>query len=471
MSAGHPRVAGATQLTLHAHRMRRVVITGIGIVSPLGIGAKRTGRTCSSGKSAPSRRSPPSTPPASPARSAARCRRTRSATSSPRATARRPRSWPATSSWPSSPPTTRSRTPGLKSQAYTETPDFDGTRFGCNIGAGLISCDLNELTAAITTARDERANQPRPQELGPRRHAAAHAAVAAEVPAQHAGLPRDDHARAAKGRATRSPAPTPQSHLAIGEAFRTIQRGEADLAICGGAESKVNPMGLIRQCLLKRLTETHNDAPEQAVRPFDADAGGTAIARGRRAASSSKSTTGPSRAARRSTPSWSASAPARTPTGSRDPDPTGHALWQGRRRRRLADANLPPTAVDLIVPNGLGIAESRPRRARAACTPSSAPALARIPLRRRSRPRPATSPPAAASMPPTRRAWPSTTTRVPAADQHAEWFVDGQCASNVCGRGPANRQMRRRRQQRLLAWAAQNARPGLQARSELRSVN
>src|ERR1700709_596835 len=42
---------------------------------------------------------------------------------------------------------------GLKSKAYTDTPDFDGKRFGCNIGAGLLSCDLNELGAAITTAR------------------------------------------------------------------------------------------------------------------------------------------------------------------------------------------------------------------------------------------------------------------------------------------------------------------------------
>src|SRR5215207_5023877 len=42
---------------------------------------------------------------------------------------------------------------GLKSSAYTETPDFDGTRFGCNIGAGLISCELNELTNALSQAR------------------------------------------------------------------------------------------------------------------------------------------------------------------------------------------------------------------------------------------------------------------------------------------------------------------------------
>src|ERR1700704_3785482 len=44
---------------------------------------------------------------------------------------------------------------GLKSAAYTETPDFDGTRFGCNIGAGLISCELNELAGALSSSRDD----------------------------------------------------------------------------------------------------------------------------------------------------------------------------------------------------------------------------------------------------------------------------------------------------------------------------
>src|SRR5215217_7796646 len=44
---------------------------------------------------------------------------------------------------------------GLKSKAYTETPDIPTARFGCNIGAGLINVDLNELTAALNTARGE----------------------------------------------------------------------------------------------------------------------------------------------------------------------------------------------------------------------------------------------------------------------------------------------------------------------------
>src|SRR3954464_92903 len=42
---------------------------------------------------------------------------------------------------------------GIQSKAYTETPNFDPARFGCNIGAGLISTDLNELTSALTVAR------------------------------------------------------------------------------------------------------------------------------------------------------------------------------------------------------------------------------------------------------------------------------------------------------------------------------
>ena len=39
-------------------------------------------------------------------------------------------------------------------------------------------------------------------------------------------------------------------------------------------------MGIVRQTLLKRLTELHNDSPDQAVRPFDADASGTVVGEG-----------------------------------------------------------------------------------------------------------------------------------------------------------------------------------------------
>src|ERR1700683_343072 len=38
---------------------------------------------------------------------------------------------------------------GLASKAFTENSTLDSLRFGCNIGAGLINCDLNELTFAM----------------------------------------------------------------------------------------------------------------------------------------------------------------------------------------------------------------------------------------------------------------------------------------------------------------------------------
>ncbi|HBG25867.1 MAG: hypothetical protein A2Y10_17935 [Planctomycetes bacterium GWF2_41_51] len=63
-------------------------------------------------------------------------------------------------------------------------------------------------------------------------------------------------------------------HLAICEAFHIILRGDADVALAGGGESKVNPIVHMRQALLKRATKEHNNNPEQACRPFDADAKG-----------------------------------------------------------------------------------------------------------------------------------------------------------------------------------------------------
>src|SRR5579864_7005472 len=44
---------------------------------------------------------------------------------------------------------------GLKSKAYTDAPDFDVKRFGCNIGAGLISAEIDELALAMITALNE----------------------------------------------------------------------------------------------------------------------------------------------------------------------------------------------------------------------------------------------------------------------------------------------------------------------------
>src|SRR5690349_16822162 len=164
---------------------------------------------------------------------------------------------------------------GLQTKAHSDSPSIDPRRFGCNIGAGLISADLNELTGAMHTAREGnkldlgRWGREGMGQLTPLwllkylpNMLACHVTIIHEL----------------KGPSNTITCADASSHLAIGEAFRTIQRGDADLAICGGAESKVNPMGLVRQCLLKRVTDSCNDNPQQAVRPFDADATGTVVA-------------------------------------------------------------------------------------------------------------------------------------------------------------------------------------------------
>jgi 3-oxoacyl-[acyl-carrier-protein] synthase II len=65
------------------------------------------------------------------------------------------------------------------------------------------------------------------------------------------------------------------SHIAIAEAAEMIARNDADVALGGGCEAKVNPIVMLRQCLLKRSTFTGNDTPEKACRPFDIKASGS----------------------------------------------------------------------------------------------------------------------------------------------------------------------------------------------------
>jgi 3-oxoacyl-[acyl-carrier-protein] synthase II len=70
------------------------------------------------------------------------------------------------------------------------------------------------------------------------------------------------------------------AHLAIGEAAQIIARGDSDIVLAGGAETKVTPMDVTRQCLLKRANTEDNDKPDSACRPFDADAGGSIFGEG-----------------------------------------------------------------------------------------------------------------------------------------------------------------------------------------------
>lgn len=66
---------------------------------------------------------------------------------------------------------------------------------------------------------------------------------------------------------------------AIGDAYRIIQYGSADVMVAGGTESCITPMGLGGFCSLRALS-CRNDEPEKASRPFDKDRDGFIMAEG-----------------------------------------------------------------------------------------------------------------------------------------------------------------------------------------------
>jgi 3-oxoacyl-[acyl-carrier-protein] synthase II len=65
----------------------------------------------------------------------------------------------------------------------------------------------------------------------------------------------------------------------IGDAYRIIQRGEADVMVAGGAEAAITPLGVAGFASAKALS-FRNDAPEKASRPFDRDRDGFVLGEG-----------------------------------------------------------------------------------------------------------------------------------------------------------------------------------------------
>jgi len=164
-----------------------------------------------------------------------------------------------------------------KGTAPGEPPDIDPLRSGVNVGAGLISCDLYELGLAVEHALEngdfsyEKWGREGMESLTP-------IWLLKYLPNMlgcHISIIHD-----LQGPSNSITCAEASGLLAIGEAYRIITRGSADLIVAGGAETKLTPMGLMRQCLMGRVTTNYNDRPRQACRPFDRNADGGVMGEG-----------------------------------------------------------------------------------------------------------------------------------------------------------------------------------------------
>ena len=153
-----------------------------------------------------------------------------------------------------------------------ENININPQRMGINLGAGLISCDLVELAPAVAASitdgkfdirkwGKDGLEQVTPLWL---------LKYLPNMLACHIGIIHD-----IQGPSNSITCAEVGAHLAIAEAAQVIARGSSDYAVAGGAEAKVNPIVMIRQCLLKRATSENNDNPDSACRPFDANAKGS----------------------------------------------------------------------------------------------------------------------------------------------------------------------------------------------------
>ncbi|MDP6635735.1 MAG: beta-ketoacyl-[acyl-carrier-protein] synthase family protein [Phycisphaerae bacterium] len=150
-------------------------------------------------------------------------------------------------------------------------------RLGCNIGAGLICCELDELgQAAKTSVTDGKFDIGTWGDSGMENLTPLW--LLKYLPNMLSCHVTIIHG--AEGPSNCITCGATSGILSVAEAARWIARNAADVAIAGGAEAKLTPLGVLRQSLLGRLCTDSNDRPESACRPFDATHSGTVMGEG-----------------------------------------------------------------------------------------------------------------------------------------------------------------------------------------------
>ena len=244
------------------------------------------------------------------------------------------------------------RDSGLITRAIDEqNVNVKPERMAINVGAGLISCDPCELAPAV--AKSVEGGKFDIRKWGKE-------GIELVTPlwllkylpnmlACHIGIIHD-----IQGPSNTITLAEVSGYLAIAEAAETIARGASDIALAGGAESKVNPVLIMRQCLINRATSQYNDQPQRACRPYDADASGSVFGDGGGIVVLENLDNATKRNAKIYAELAGVGQSASINPSYEHIEPDGYGLTIAIEKA-LAQANISPKDIDLIIPHGTGI--------------------------------------------------------------------------------------------------------------------
>jgi 3-oxoacyl-[acyl-carrier-protein] synthase II len=220
-----------------------------------------------------------------------------------------------------------------------------------NMGAGLISCDLIEMAPAVTASVvDGKFDIRKWGNVG--LDLVTPLWLLKYLPnmlACHVGIIHD-----IEGPSNSITCAEVSGYIAIAEAAEVIARGSSDIALAGSAESKVNPVLVMRQCLIKRTTSRHNDDAEGACRPFDAEASGSVFGDGGGVVILENLDNAAGRGAKIYAELVGAAQSACINLAYEHIEPDGFGITIAIEKA-LAQANISPKDIDLIIPHGIGI--------------------------------------------------------------------------------------------------------------------
>ncbi len=247
-------------------------------------------------------------------------------------------------------------TRGSADDLADEQLTYHPRRMGCNIGAGLIAADTEEMAAAMHTARTAGGGFSYPAwggEGGQGMESLTPLWLLKYLPNMLACHVTIIHG--AEGPSNTITCSEASGLLTLGESMRIIERGAADMCFSGSAESKLNPMGLLRLDFARRLAHLPDvTAGQTPLRPYDPQTPGGVLGEGGGIVILENAQTAKARKARvyaEVVGFGGGHSDAHYSAGEHD-EGFGYAI-----ENALDDAGISPDKIDVIIPMGSGVPE------------------------------------------------------------------------------------------------------------------